>query len=364
MADGAGGVGGAGGGGTGGANASSGNDSSNTHGTDGTGAGNQTNASQTSQASAANPAQSAAGQQQTASESVAHPDAHVKSDAVNAAGPTPGQLNSLTAAKVDSPAALQGALSPAAAATPDAPAAPNISPEQALSLSTVSLASVSPLDDPQSALSSVGIAAPSLDDPAALNLSQQQLTSLSTLSTAFAPQVAQATTPGLLDTPPSMWSLDATKAKPGGFADQPDGLYSPERMQNFGVPVFGDRSLSLTVSPGLQVPPNAPGALPDLLSGVATIGVVTSPPLDVKPLNLGEVNFGVFGSTNFVEAGNGESVRKQGVTIGAKIEGKERLGGRFSLSGGVTLKEGSFPKFNFNLTVPVDLSGVRTGVLP
>lgn len=139
-------------------------------------------------------------------------------------------------------------------------------------------------------------------------------------------------------------------------------IFDVNRVKNFGVPVLGDSRLGVTLSPGTQVP--APGALPDLLSGTYSLGLVSSPNYDFGFLNLKDITAGAFFSANLVELGNGESLRKQGVTIGAKIEGEELTGGRFSLSVGVTVKDGAKPTFPLSLNVPVNLSGAGPVHLP
>lgn len=146
------------------------------------------------------------------------------------------------------------------------------------------------------------------------------------------------------------------------FTTPATDVFNASRVKNFGVPVIGDSRLGLTLSPGAQVP--APGALPDLLSGTYSLGLVTSPGYDFRGLDLKDVTAGAFVSTNLVELGNGESLRKQGVTIGAKIEGEGLAGGRVSLSFGVTVKDGVKPTFPLSLTVPVDLSGAGPIDLP
>ena len=134
------------------------------------------------------------------------------------------------------------------------------------------------------------------------------------------------------------------------------------RIVNFGVPVIGNSRLGLTQSPGTQVP--APGAVPDLLSGIYSLVVVTSPDYDFSGLNLKKVTVGAFVAANLVELGNGESLRQQGVAIGAKVVGEERAGGRFSLSFGMTVKDGVKPSFPVSLTAPIALSGAGPAHLP
>lgn len=173
----------------------------------------------------------------------------------------------------------------------------------------------------------------------------------------------QTTAAGTLELRTSIWS-DAGKKPGASFAAEPNGLFSPERMQGFGVPVLGNKTLGLTVSPGTQVPPKAAGAPPDVVSGTGTLGLVSTPPIDFEPLNLKDVNVGAFAATNFVELGNGESLKKQGATFGIKIEGQELTGGKFHAYVGVALKDGSKPSFVYGVGFPVDLTGSGPVKLP
>lgn len=274
--------------------------------------------SSTSGSSNTDGAANAAAAAAAADASVSQVEANVAA-AGDPAGRTTLTQTAQTQLSVAAPSVTQMALDSRAFASPFAhfsSAAPDaISPQQALSLRGV--ATPAQFSAPQSAPAQVAQGDP-LKEP--------------------------KTTPATTFTPPAT------------------DVFDLNRVKNFGVPVLGDSRLGVTLSPGAQVP--APGALPDLLSGTYSLGLVGSPNYDFSRLNLKDVTAGAFLSANLVELGNGESLRKQGVTIGVKIEGGEPTGGRFSLSVGVTVKNGAKPTFPLSLTFPVDLSGAGPVPLP